>query len=109
MADKRRARFILELELEFETGPRASGTCDNKARDALNDALSDPRIKSYAVIDQWTDEPETETPGIQEHRANLASEKYDPCEHCAADPVTGNCPCDNGYPCEHIYIPGREN
>jgi len=78
-------------------------------REELNDALSalfsDPRIKSYTVIDQWTDEPETETPGIQEHRANLASEKYDPCAHCYADPITGNHPCDNGYPCEHMYIP----
>ena len=108
MAGKRRVvRFALELE--FETGLRASGD-DSKVREELNDALSalfsDPRIKSYTVIDQWTDEPETETPGIQEHRANLASEKYDPCEHCAAGPG-GNHPCDNGYPCEHIYIPGR--
>lgn len=106
MASKRRVvRFALELELE--TGLRASGD-DSKARE-LNSALSDPRIKSYAVIDQWADEPETETPGIQAHRANLASEKYDPCEHCAADPITGNHPCDNGYPCEHMYIPGRAN
>ena len=106
MAGKRRVvRFALELE--FETGLRASGDeYDSKMRAELDDALRDPRIKSYAVIDQWTDEPETETPGIQEHRANPASEKYDPCEHCAADPV-GNYPCDNGYPCEHIYIPGR--
>ena len=109
MAGKKRVvRFCLDIE--FETGPRASDDeYDHKVRDELNDALSDPRIKSYAVIDQWTDEPETETPGIQEHRANLASEKYDPCKHCAADPVTGNCPCDDGYLCEHIYIPGREN
>jgi hypothetical protein len=105
MASKRRAKFALELELEFETGLRASGD-DSKAREELNDALSDPRIKSYTVIDQWTDEPETETPGIQAYRANLASEKYDPCEHCAAGPG-GNYPCDNGYLCEHIYIPGR--
>ncbi len=105
MAGKRRVvRFTLELE--FETGLRASGD-DSKVREELDDALSDPRIKSYTVIDQWTDEPETETPGIQEHRANLASEKYDPCEHCAAGPG-GNYPCDNGYPCEHMYIPGRK-
>ena len=79
MADKRRVvRFALELE--FETGLRASGD-DSKAREELNDALRDPRIKSYTVIEQWVDEPETETPGIQEPRANLASEKYDQCEH----------------------------
>lgn len=108
MAGKRRViRFTLELELE--TGLRASDDeYDSKVREELDDAFSDPRIKSYAVIDQWTDEPETETPGIQEHKANLASEKYDPCEHCAAGPG-GNYPCDNGYPCEHMYIPGREN
>ena len=105
MAGKRRVvRFALELE--FETGLRASDDeYDSKVREELDDAFSDPRIKSYTVIDQWADEPETETPGIQEHKAKLASEKYDPCAQCTPNPVTGNYPCDNGYLCEHMYIP----
>ena len=34
-------------------------------------------------------------------------EGYDPCQHCKPDSVTGNCPCDNGYPCEHMWVPGK--
>jgi len=28
-------------------------------------------------------------------------EEYNPCQHCRADSITGNHPCDNGYICEH--------
>lgn len=33
---------------------------------------------------------------------NREAENYDHCAHCVPDPMTGNCPCDNGYICEHM-------
>ena len=33
-------------------------------------------------------------------------QKDDPCGRCKPNSITGNCPCDNGYPCEHMYVPG---
>jgi len=63
MANKRIVRFTLELE--FETDLRTSDDeCDSAVRDELDNALKDPRIKSYTVIEQWTDVQDEEESGI---------------------------------------------
>jgi len=32
-------------------------------------------------------------------------QKDDPCGRCKPNSITGNCPCDNGVICQHMYVP----